>query len=186
MNKFVKIIAVLGVVIFSCTVAMAAKRSHSKTNNYYIAASLGGNFGTTLTASEDEIDSSTWVGGLQIGQRIHPNFRIEAAYQYLDDADLSDEFAASDVSINVLTVNAIYDITDTKFVPYVMAGFGYGWFDVGNVDVDDSGTMANFGCGVDYHISKTVSIGARYTYLTDTGWADYNSNLIQGVVTYNF
>ena len=105
--------------------------------------------------------------------------RIEATYSRdntsMDDLDadvtengvevatLSTEISDSDIRLNSFMLNAYLDFdTNSKFVPYVGAGFGYTDISVSSYKVNVSGETINFKKGSDGEFGYQAKAGVSY------------------------
>ena len=125
----------------------------------------------TLDQINAEVDPTLGVNA-RAGYRLHPNFAIEAQFEWLAETDLDAGFADGDTTVGptwLVTGNAKGFILTGRIQPYGVLGLGY-------LDVDDKigpqsdgQFAARLGGGVDIYITPHIlgTLGASYVIPDD-------------------
>lgn len=144
----------------------------SRANESYFSLETGAIFPAKTTAQNVTTEYKTGyaVGGT-FGVKPGTNLRIETEIIYRN----AEAKTGGDLWSFAWLVNAWYDIpTSSNLTPYFGGGIGFARGHVAslnNVDLTSSGVAYQAGAGVDYRISRKVSldVGYRYFGVSDTG-----------------
>jgi opacity protein-like surface antigen len=112
--------------------------------------------------------------GVVAGYQLHPNARVEAAFDNL--------WRNTGSNGQMLMVNAVaqYRIPTSVVTPYVLAGTGVGFNSFGTTNIGSAEMLYNVGAGVRFAVSRNVELDARYRYIShfNTSAANANANML--------
>ncbi len=166
--------------------APASAQDYARPGFYLGVGALGG----TYLEAEDEIEDALapfvasvdveTVVGLEAyaGYRLHPNFAIEAEFEWLPDADIDvNDVSLAELDVWTLTANAkLFPLTG-RIQPFVLAGAGV--IDAELEDTvglglreEETGFVARFGGGLDLYATERFLFSLGADYLLPSGDLD--------------
>jgi opacity protein-like surface antigen len=179
MKKNLLIISVCVLAIFFTSPAFSAEGLY-----------VSGNVGFAMATDSDFTDpgitaTAEYDTGLALGAAVGYGFgqiRVEGEIFYQkNDFDKISGYgnsldATGDVTALAFLINGYFDfVNDTAFTPYLSAGLGYAQVDLNDFNVDGSGEpnfssddsvfTYQFGVGVGYAVTDTVTIDLKYRYV---------------------
>jgi len=156
----------------------------------YVGVNAGSNFRTNSDYS---------VGG-SVGYQFTPNYAAEVTYDY-NAMSQSHTVLTRGKSHTVQTngngqaamLNGVYSrrIGTSAFTPYVFAGMGMGWNNLGVTGTQSNATLYNVGAGLRVNLTSGVDFDARYRYIApidnSNGYANgYTQHVVTGGLRVNF
>jgi opacity protein-like surface antigen len=156
----------------------------------YVGAHAGSNLRTNSDYS---------VGG-SVGYQFTPNYAVEVTYDY-NAMSQSHTVLTRGKSHTVQTngngqaamLNGVYSrrIGTSVFTPYVLAGAGMGWNNLGVTGTQSNATLYNVGAGLRVNWTSGVDFDARYRYIApmdnSNGYANgYTQHVVTGGLRLNF
>jgi opacity protein-like surface antigen len=156
----------------------------------YVGAHAGSNLRTNSDYS---------VGG-SVGYQFTPNYSVEVTYDY-NAMSQSHTVLTRGKSHTVQTngngqaamFNGVYSrrIGTSAFTPYVLAGAGMGWNNLGVTGTQSNATLYNVGAGLRVNLTSGVDFDARYRYIApmdnSNGYANgYTQHVVTGGLRLNF
>lgn len=175
----------------TATLLAVSQFAAAQSDSWYFAGGLGASFandsdntqlGLTITSEFDTGVMATAAGGYAFG-----DFRAEGELAYIkNDVSSLKGFGTSfdatgDVSVAALMANLYYDInTDSKWKPFLGAGFGYANVSINNVGAsgviiadDSAGAFAyQLKAGIGYAFTDSLDGTLGYRFF-GTGDADF-------------
>lgn len=152
-----KIMLAAAALLFTAQVAQA--QNTTRLQGVYVGANVGTNF----------LDRSDVTVGAVAGYQFTPVWGAEVTYDYQRFNS-----AAAFRDAQQVFVNGTYGRTVSGVTPYVLAGVGLGWNNLGTNSTGDAQTLYNVGAGVRVPVVARVDLDARYRYL---GTFNANQNL---------
>lgn len=157
------------------TVAVPAPTSPVMTlAGVYLGVNLGSNWQ----------DNTDYTIGAVAGYQFNYNLAAEVTYDYIS---LGNANTVNDGQMVMGNLVAGQRLGDTGVTPYVLAGAGIGWNQMGERATGENLALYNIGTGVRLRLGGMVDVDARYRYVgafTDT--ADGNSHMVTAGMSYRF
>lgn len=166
--QYLSIILIAG----AAKAAFATNVLYDQSQTYYVPIS----FGEYLPESSRDINNSVY-GALGIGYNFTNVFAVQAQLGYFSpDYQNNNQPMNSYLGTVEVRVNAA---NPTRVVPYALAG-------IGTLKLPTSQFVEDYGLGIDFKLSPTISIGgtARQIYQSTTG--SYLDTLFTGNLTWYF
>ena len=137
----------------------------------YTSIKAGYNMTSLSADNQPDEDGNGFLLGASIGTELYndPMFaiRAEVEYNYITAYDISE----MDLNNNTVLANVFADIKlDSKIVPYVGLGIGYGWTTIkdDNIKNDDNNMAWQLGIGISYKAMEKLIFDLGYKYLNNT------------------
>jgi opacity protein-like surface antigen len=122
-------------------------------------------------------DNTDYSLGAVAGYQFHRNLAAEVTY---DNVQLGNANGFNDGQMVMANLVAGQQIGATGITPYVLAGAGIGWNQLGDRTTGDNLALYNVGAGVRLNLVSNVDLDARYRYV---GAFDDNANGNSHMVT---
>lgn len=140
----------------------------------YLGVNLGSNW-------QDNTDYSV---GAVAGYQFHRNLAAEVTY---DNVQLGNGNGFNDGQMVMANLVASQRLGATSLTPYVLAGAGVGWNQLGERGTGDNLALYNVGGGLRVNLVSNVDIDARYRYVgAFNDAADGNSHLVTAGLNIRF
>lgn len=149
MKKFLATMA-LGLALIAAPALASDPLSADRSGVY-----IGGNLGSTLDS-----DSRLTLGGVA-GYQLHPNLRVEGAYDY-------GFMQSGDGSMLSLNVVPQYRLPNSTVTVYGVGGVGLGWDRWGDLGNGDTRGMYVMGVGARMGVTTNLELDARYRFVNPT------------------
>jgi opacity protein-like surface antigen len=150
-------------ILAAAALLFTAQVAHAQNTTRLQGIYLGANVGTTF------LDRSDVTLGAVAGYQFSPVWGAEVTYDYLRFNSASPFRNAQQVFVNGTYGRPVAGVT-----PYVLAGVGLGWNNLGTNSTGDAQALYNVGAGVRVPVTARVDVDARYRYL---GTFNNNQNL---------
>jgi len=115
--------------------------------------------GTGLTSEDSDVGI-----GIRGGLRLDPALAVEISVESVTGYKLSSGPVETDLDFLNFVLAGKFYFSPTRIQPYAIAGIGFTEADVHDLDLDEDGTVARIGGGVDIYVTPAVAVFAEGTY----------------------